>query len=247
MSETPDATATYNFDSVEAIVMWLEDNPSEVLKRINRLIHTQAFDQADHLGAIAVRLFPDNQSIGLEYALVPMFRPDYAAAAVRLAELQDRFPYFARAWSYGARALRGGRRFDEAEALLERATAKFPGEWHIFVEYGHCASDRRALQEAIVRWAIVRQRFPQRPEGYWMAARVLSHIGDLDQAELIIGQAIDRFPDNRLVLRQWVVTAIDRQDWPEVERRWAVAKSRHPDMREGDVGYIRRALARPAR
>jgi hypothetical protein len=83
---------------------------------------------------------------------------------------------------------------------------------------------------------MVRDRFPDLPQGHWMLSNELVRVGKLDEAEAAIEQGISHFPDERFVLWQWGRTATQRHDWPEAVRRWEVAKSRHPDWGQIDEG-----------
>ena len=96
---------------------------------------------------------------------------------------------------------------------------------------------------AIRKWRELNRRFPDVAEGYWRLSNELVRAGSLAEAEAIITDGIGRMPNDGLMVWQWARTATQRQDWPEAEHRWRVAKSRFPHWTQIDDGIGEMRLA----
>src|SRR4029077_4004056 len=68
------------------------------------------------------------------------------------------------------------------------------GDARAAIQHAHLATWQRNWDEALERWRIVRDRFPDRPEGYVEAGIALLDMGRPFEAESILEVAVDRFP-----------------------------------------------------
>jgi tetratricopeptide (TPR) repeat protein len=129
------------------------------------------------------------------------------AEVVRLAEaLRTRFPHGPDGYKIGAKALRDSKRFDEIDLLLREATIRFPDEAWPLVETGWSAIARGDREKAIQCAEQLRARFPANPAGYRIAAVSLRESRRFDEVEMLLRDAMARFPS---------------EDWPLVESAWA--------------------------
>ena len=228
-----------NDDSVSA-----SDTPRNVMDRMAALCRERNFNAADAIGDAAIRRFPEDRDVWLQYAMVALQRPDAPAAAARFEAMRARFPDFAPAYTFGALALRHANRVDDAEQLLVPAMSAFPREQRCFTEYAYCASHRGTdRNETIRRWQMVEQRFPECPEAYWMLAHQFHYDGSLEQAEAVIDKGFTRCPNDPRVLWQWALNATRRHAWEEAARRWDIAKARYPDSVEINDGIAEMRLS----
>ena len=121
-------------------------------------------------------------------------------------------------------------RHAEAEAMAARSLSSFPDHPELLVQRAWIVTAQRNWDEAATRWATVRERAPERIEGYVWGARSLWQSGAFDEAEKVAREGVRRFPRDLQALSEsgWVATA--RQDWPEALRRWRRAHEAHPEQ-----------------
>jgi tetratricopeptide (TPR) repeat protein len=131
-------------------------------------------------------------------------------------------------------------RFPEAEALLETAQRQFPAHARFAIEAARTARRRGDRDEALRRWTLVQQRFPNEPEGYSGVAAAHRDAGDFDLADAMLNRGLGRFPDVPWLFTDYGWVAHVRRDWPEAVRRWQLVRWRAPDA---PVGYLQGAVA----
>jgi capsular polysaccharide biosynthesis protein len=102
-------------------------------------------------------------------------------------------------------ALRALGRFDEADAVLARATEKFPDDQWVAIGSAQTALERRDWVEAARRWQTVKQRFPHYARAYTGRAEALIESGQFEEAERVLTEAADRFPTDISVAQSLVV------------------------------------------
>ncbi len=107
-------------------------------------------DEASSVLEAASKRFPNNPRIIRELEYIAEPPPERAAATWR--GVVDLHPHNSTAlWRLGAALRRSGKR-DEAERLLEAASAKFPNDARIIAEQAGIAADRQHWDEARLRW-----------------------------------------------------------------------------------------------
>lgn len=119
-------------------------------------------------------------------------------------------------------------RLADAEAVLLEAQSLFPENAEVWVQFAWIAHSKRDWDQAICRWAVVRDRVPGNGWGYVGAARALNEMGNDAAAEELVEQGITLLPDDRGVLATWADAAVRRRDWTEARRRWERACSLYP-------------------
>ena len=254
----------------------------------------------------AAERFPEDGALAAERALVSEQGGAWGEALERWRSVQSRFPDRIDAWRGAARALRGLRRFDEAEAEAQQGWKASPNLPALEAELAAIASDRGDWQEAERRWTAFREHYPERLDGcrgvvrLWSAQRrwadaeraleaALAHFPDhltlgidqanlaaeagdpelalrrwqallarapghlpvrrghvaalqalrrMDEAEQAAAAALDRFPNDLVLLRHLAQIAADRSSWEEALRRWSILRDRHPDRPDGARGVL---------
>jgi capsular polysaccharide biosynthesis protein len=116
--------------------------------------------------------------------------------------------------------LRELRQYDEAESLLAAAIDRFPQNAWPAVEHALLANVRWQWEEALRRWARVRERFPNEPQAFAGASWALREQGRLAEAEQLLAPGIARFPQHPNVAIEYATTAHQRQDWAAAAARW---------------------------
>jgi tetratricopeptide (TPR) repeat protein len=176
-----------------------------------------------------IKCFPDNSDLLFEHARLAERRRDWAEVAARwhnarLCSPDRSFCYVGEAWG-----LRELGRFDEADAMLHEALARFPGEAAIIFDLARIAQARHDPSEALARWNTARSRFPDRWFCYIGEGWALRALARLDEAQELLREAIQRFPEEPEPIFDYGRVAIARQDWAEVARHWNEARCQFPD------------------
>jgi Flp pilus assembly protein TadD len=128
-----------------------------------------------------------------------------------------------------ATTLRHMRHFDEADAVLEAATAQFPDASFVWTNHAVTADERGDREEALRRWQAVFERFRHEAIAYAGLGAALKMLGRMAEADALMQQGMQLFPDdpNLAINHAWV--AVARGDWPEAVRRWTALRARWPD------------------
>ena len=207
--------------------LWLGySGGATALRQAGRLL------EAEELLTVAMARFPDEPGLLTEFAWVAAARSDWAAAARRWEDLGSRFPDRVDACLGQARALREMRAFDAADALLEAAMVRLPGNPHLAAEHAWVAHIRADWPQAAERWARIRAQFPDQPTAFVQGIAALRESGQSEEAEELATLARQRFPDS---LETWLVaarTARDRGQIEAAEAAFRQAVARFPDRIE---------------
>ena len=151
---------------------------------------------AEALNEKAVRLFPNELRTWLGSAQAAEDRRDWPAAIRRWEIVHERFRHI-----HGdigiARGLENLGRIEEAEQRLKEAQLRHPQGHEISVALALLANKRGDKEEAVLRWADTRRRFPELPFGYQGGFRQLVEMGRYAEAEAILLAAIDRTGQRR--------------------------------------------------
>ena len=158
----------------------------------------------------------------------------------RLVEL---YPDYVRRDPQSARLTLGLNLYEEAEALANAGIKRSPMNWVYAEVYAEVAERRGDLAEAIIRWARVRRRFPNRFLGYTREAECLLRVGKPAQAEELAQRAMSRFPDERDCWLTSARIAEELGNWTEALSRWNAVAERFPDLPHGFSGAARAMLA----
>jgi tetratricopeptide (TPR) repeat protein len=139
------------------------------------------------------------------------------------------------------RAGAAGKAGDPAEArkLLEAAVQRFPEAATVRHDLARLAEAGQDWPEAERWW----REFAALSPTVWSAVIRIAHLlrlqGHLADAEVLVAEALERFPDQAPVLIDYARMAEMRRDWPEAGVRWTVLAARFPDLSEGLTGQAR--------
>ena len=202
------------------------------------------FDEADALLTQAVTRFPGERTAIVEYAWLAQARRDWPEAVRRWEEVRRRYPELPEGFLRGAQALATLWQHDSAEKLLDEGMARFPHEAAIATEYAWSAFHRHEFDDAVQRFAALRERFPDTLAGYTGGAMALRNLFRLGEAEAILVEAQRRFPDEPRVLLEHAQIPMfhplrRERDPEEALRRLAELRARFPDFEDGYVVAIR--------
>jgi tetratricopeptide (TPR) repeat protein len=119
-----------------------------------------------------------------------------------------------------ATALREQQRIAEAEEVLSSQFERHAGEPIIFIEHAMLAERSADWPEALRRWDVVTSRFPDRWDSYVGRARALRQHGDFPAAELVLTDALERFPTATQPVHDLVRLAEALNEWSAAEYYW---------------------------
>jgi tetratricopeptide (TPR) repeat protein len=109
---------------------------------------------------------------------------DLERAAAHFQKAARNFPQSEEAALGAAEVLRELGRMDEADAILGSYANRREAGWGGVLAYARSAHGRD-WPEAARRWALVRAKFPNRPEGYALGADALERAGEKEEADRI--------------------------------------------------------------
>src|SRR5438067_200192 len=132
--------------------------------------------------------------------------------------------------------LRDSGRFEETETLLNEAVDRFPAEPRPRVEWALLAHARRDWAEAVRRWQLVRDNFPNEAVAHALGAVGLRELGRYDEAQSLLAAARENFPDDLGIANENAWLATHRRDWAEALRRWGRIRKQFPDHPAGYTG-----------
>lgn len=161
---------------------------------------------------------------------------DWDRAERTWAALRAAFPNMVIGYSAAVTTLRDAGRLEEAAAMAQAALARFPHEATAHCEAAWLVAAQGNHAAAVGLWAGIRERFPEEWVAWFGGARSLRAMGDGAGAEALLGAGAAQFPKQAVLLTEYASAAVQRHDWPEAARRWAVARQNAPDHPAGYVG-----------
>lgn len=177
---------------------------------------------------------------GLESAEAARRRGDKDGALRIFSELRERYPDHPAPYLRAAGMLSQSGRFAEAEALLAQGTDTFPKDTGFVIERAWLASRRGELDEALELWRQIRGTLIDHHAGYTGAAQALRDAGRIEEAETLLGEAMQRFAAEPAPRIEYAWLAHRARNWPEAARRWEEVRKHHPDQ---TVGFTAGAIA----
>jgi tetratricopeptide (TPR) repeat protein len=118
-------------------------------------------DEAEALLGEATALLPNDLNAAVEFARIAHQRDDWAEAGQRWRHVTTRFPQAAEGPAGEADVFRHTGRPGEADAVIEAAMARLPGEPSLAEEYGLNAMALEDWPKALARLEEARRRFPR--------------------------------------------------------------------------------------
>jgi tetratricopeptide (TPR) repeat protein len=196
-------------------------------------------EEAEALLREAMQGLPNEPAPRIEYAWLAHRARDWPEAARRWEEVRKCHSGQVTGFTAGAIALRELRRFDDAEALLAEALSRFPGDRGVLNERAWLAVARRDWPEAVSRWALVRERFPDIIESYLRGAQALSSMWRHEEAEGLLSEAMERFPQDNGVAAEHAWLAYHRHLPEAAGQRFSELRRRFPGLLAGYLGGAR--------
>ena len=171
------------------------DHPRGYMGGVAALKEMREFDAAEVLVLNGLKRFPEDVELYIEYGDIAMCQKHWESAIKRWALMREKCPDHPRGYVGGGAALKENQEFESAEALVLDGLKKFPEDVALYIEYGDIAMCQKNWDEAIKRWALMREKFPQHQHGYISGSIALREKGDLEAAEILILEGIRKFQD----------------------------------------------------
>jgi tetratricopeptide (TPR) repeat protein len=195
-----------------------------VLKRMGRL------PEAANVLRAGIARFPDADDLAQEYAWISHEVGDYAFGTVHWRHLRAHAPTNLDGYLGGGLASRSAGAFEAADRIYEQGIERFPDNATLQIDYAWSAEERQDFVEAVRRWTLVRERFPDLPEGVIRPGLVLLAAGRLAEAETALAEAVERYPDNVEALTEHAFVAQLQGRWPVALARWERVIMRYPEL-----------------
>jgi tetratricopeptide (TPR) repeat protein len=172
---------------------------AEVLSRSDREAESNALLERN------MKRFHSGPWILVAYADNPRRRGDAAETERRVKPLIERFPRLINGYIIGIWALTAQQKYAEAEALIAAGDLNVDGGLKQFgqIPAAEIASARKDWRRAADLWMGVRVGSPGHIDAYAKGSEALRELGDLEAARDFIDAGIKRYPDNRLIQREY--------------------------------------------
>jgi tetratricopeptide (TPR) repeat protein len=179
-----------------------------------------------------VEMAPEESELHIQNARNAAQRRDWPEALLRWQIVQSRFDARFLGHLGTAQCLKQLGRFDEAEEVLADARERFYRVNWIFAEWADLAAARGDLKEAADRWVSVLKRFPTFSFGYLKGTQAIRKIGRTEEADELLGLAVERMRSDLPVHLEYARGADQRGDLTASVERWALVRERFPDCVE---------------
>ena len=202
------------------------------------LLGLESFDEAEALMVEGQRREPREGYYASGYALVAQRRGDLEEAIQRWSRVRRKFPGYWTGFVHAANCLRQTGKLNAADALLKKATERFPRQVEAWWEWAVVAEEREDWEAALRRWETVSDEFNN---GYGPvgAAEALEKLGRGEEAEQRLKVAQSRYPLEPGIATALAGLAYRRGDKEAAVLCWADARRRFPKMAGGYQEGIR--------
>jgi protein O-GlcNAc transferase len=140
-------------------------------------------DDAEEILAVTMQQCPDDAGAAYHYAEIAMRRRDWDEALKRWESMRETLPQHAGGHVGLGMVLIEIGRLDEAEEILAAAMRQFPADAGAAYHHADIAMRRGDWQEALNRWELMTQKFPQHGGGQEGLTAALRELDRLREAE----------------------------------------------------------------
>lgn len=232
-------------DHAEAAARWgevqrlLPDHPVGYIRQGLSLREANRLEAAEAVLRVATERFPKDLGAAVWYASLADMQRRWPDALERWEQVRTRFPDNSVGYLAAAVSLREAGQLDAEDSMLAAAVEHFPGDPGAAVEFASAAVRRRDWPEMLRRWEQMKIRFPDQPTGYTGMALPLREMGRFEEAERLLLEAMERFPDESGPAIEYALVAQHQRDWPRALPRWKTVQQR---FRAHPSGYTWTAL-----
>jgi tetratricopeptide (TPR) repeat protein len=234
-------------DADEALRLWealrqdFPERPDGFIWPIQIMWQNGRLEEADVMAAAAFARFPENPNVLVQHAWIAMARQRWDEALQWWTAVRTHAPEQLEGYLWAARALWQAARLDEADAMAAEALERFPGNTNVQAECAWIAVNRGDWEGALLRWRLVLEAEPERRDAQIGLIQAMRWTGQIDEAEALAAELLDRRPDDPDLLIEHLWAAVNRGDQPVAAARLAAARDRLQAV--GRFEETRRAIA----
>ena len=178
----------------------------------------------------------------LEAAVIHQLRDgQFRAAAESADRLRELYPGNVAGYREGGLALRRLNRFDDAEAVLQAASVRFPADNWVVIETAWLELRRGHLDAAVSLASKAREADADSYPGYLIAIEALRVSGRLDEAQALLAEAASKLTHTAWLAGEGALIAEARPDHVEASRVWQSVREDFPNDVAGYLGGVRTA------
>jgi tetratricopeptide (TPR) repeat protein len=232
-SHWTDGDVDQAYDAAHRAVEQFPELSDGYILAIRCLVQDGHFDAAEVFCDNGRELCPDEEALWIEHVRLPSYRDDWLETARRAARLRQQMPERVIGWTEGVIALREAGKREAAETLADDAAYLFPDEIDPQIELAWLEKLSGNDQAVLQRCAALADRFPEDPRPIILSVGALRELGEIDDAEAIAADGLDRFAADETLWAEWALLAIHRADWDEADARLAEIRERFPGSVRG--------------
>ena len=143
------------------------------------------YQDADQLLSSILYKWGNDLSVWVSFVNVAEHQQDWEEVARRWETVRRRFPLEPMGYLHALASVLKSARPERADEILHEGIERMPYDSDICVEYARLAHNRGDWDEAGKRWAVVREKFPERAEGYAAGAEALANAGRVEESSEI--------------------------------------------------------------
>ena len=176
----------------------------------------------------------------IELAEISMRQGEFNEAIIRWKDVRKRFPDKAIGYIRASIAYCEIERFQDAENLCKRCLDIFPNDIRAFIEYAEISMRKKDYNEALSRWQIVRNRFPNKAPGYIRASNTYCALERFQDAIVMCKTCMESVPKDISSVIEYAEISMRKKDFKEALTRWGDLRERYPNQAQG---YVRASIA----
>jgi tetratricopeptide (TPR) repeat protein len=155
---------------------------------VSRFRKMKLFGQAKLILQQGRKHCSNDETLAIDNAWIAHERGDFGEAMGLWNVIRSDFPDNVFGYTGAVATLREAGNFSGELALIETAIARFPDDANPQIERAYLAHALGDIQEAVLRWEMIRQFFPHQPAGYVGGAVALRAAGRGEEASLVLQQ-----------------------------------------------------------
>lgn len=186
------------------------------------------YESADSVLCEGKNVHPDNRTLFCDHAYLAQDQNNWIAALERWESYDTHFPGEAIGYLGISVALRELKRGDEAERILQTALAIYPDNAQLLANRAYVAQQRDDWATALRHWNFFHEKFPDDPIGYSSIGVALMTLLRFREADSILEEGLEHFPDHPQLLGNYAWSAYRAHDWPEALKRWTCYRDKFP-------------------
>jgi len=160
------------------------------------------YENADVVLSEGTKLHPDNRTLLADLAYLAQEQKNWPAALERWEGYRRRFPDDALGFLGVSIALRELDRCVAAEQILQTAVARYPDNSQLLASRAYVAQQRNDWEEALQRWNIFRDKFPDEPIGYSSTGVALFTLQRFKEADAVLEEGLAALSQSSTTGRQ---------------------------------------------